>query len=161
MAERVLHELPVLAEWMPAALGPEPAPDWTALAVRAREAGVLPLRRPASWPPDTSLVLHAATFSKQLGKTVAFCLAAFRQAFTAGRDLGAEQTTLIAGAAAEMHPRAILRAPSLAGVRRDLAARTQEARALGIGPGPALVLPDGSVHEGPVCLETAAASLRP
>jgi len=159
VAERVLRELPVLAEWMPAALGPDPAPDWTALSARAREAGTLPLRSPASWPPDTSLVLHAATFSKQLGKTVAFCLAAFRQAFTAGRDLGAEETTLIAGAAAEMHPRAILRAAGLAGVRRDLAARTQEARELGIGQGPALVLVDGTVHAGPDCLEAAAAIL--
>ncbi|MGI8622117.1 MAG: hypothetical protein ACR2NB_01210, partial [Solirubrobacteraceae bacterium] len=148
-----------LAEWMPAALGPDRAPDWAALAVRAREAGTLPLRYPASWPPDTSLVLHAATFSKQLGKTVAFCLAAFRQAFTAGRDLGTEETTLIAGAAAEMHPRAILRAAGLAGVRRNLAARTTEARELGIGHGPALLLTDGTVHSGPDCLESAVSAL--
>lgn len=159
MAERVLRELPVLAEWRPAALGSDPAPDWDAVGRGARAAGALPLRVPTAWPPDTSLVLHAATFAKQLGKTVAFCLAAFRQAFTAGRDLGAEETTLIAGAAAEIHPRAVLRAVALTGVRRDLAARTEEALGLGIGRGPALVLTDGTVHAGPDCLEAAAAAL--
>lgn len=159
MAERILRELPVLAEWMPAALGPDPAPDWNALAARALQAEALPLRAPVRWPPDTTLAMHAATFAKQLGKTVAFCLAAFRQAYTAGRDLGAEETTLIAGAAAEMHPRAILRAASLAGVRRDLRVHTEQARAAGIRRGPALVLLDGSVHAGPDCLESAVSVL--
>jgi 2-hydroxychromene-2-carboxylate isomerase len=159
VAERVLRELPVLAEWTPAALGAQPDPDWDDVAARARAAGALPLRPPAAWPPDPAFALHAATFAKQLGKTVAFVQAVFRQAFTGGRDLGAPETALIAGAAAEMHPRAVLRAVGLAGVRRDLTQRTAEAREHGIGTGPALVLLDGSVHEGPGCLESAAGAL--
>ena len=46
----------------------------------------------------------AATYAKQFGRAVAFSLAAFRQAFAGGRDLGDEITVLIAAAACEMHP---------------------------------------------------------
>ena len=52
----------------------------------------------------------AATYAKQVGRTVAFSLAAFRQAFAGGRDLGDTDTVLIAAAACEMHPAAVLRA---------------------------------------------------
>ena len=46
----------------------------------------------------------AATYAKHIGRAVAFSLAAFRQAFAGGRDLGDEGTVLIAAAACEMHP---------------------------------------------------------
>lgn len=159
MAERILRELPVLAEWMPVEFGAEADPDWEHVRARAAAAGTLPLRAPASWPPDTARAMRAASFAKGLGKTVAFSLAAFRQAYSAGRDLGEDETVLIAGAAAEMHPRAVLQAIGLAGTRRELGRRTAEARALGVDRVPALVLLDGTVHAGPQCLEAAAAAL--
>ncbi len=40
---------------------------------------------------------------------MAFSLAAFRQAFAGGRDLEQEGTVLIAAAACEMHPAAVLK----------------------------------------------------
>ena len=56
----------------------------------------------------------AATYAKRIGRAVAFSLAAFRQAFAGGRDLGDEDTVLIAGAACEMHPTALLKGIELA-----------------------------------------------
>ena len=55
-----------------------------------------------------------ATYAKRGGKAVAYSLAAFRQAFAGGRDLGDEGTVLIAAAACEMHPRAVLKAVAAA-----------------------------------------------
>ncbi len=63
-----------------------------------------PLRWPERWPPDTRTAMLAATYAKQIGRAVAFSLAAFRQAFAGGRDLGDTDTVLIAAAACEMHP---------------------------------------------------------
>ncbi len=63
----------------------------------AVELGLQPLRWPANWPPDTAIAMLAATYAKQIGRAVAFSLAAFRQAFAGGRDLGDEDTVLIAG----------------------------------------------------------------
>ena len=54
--------------------------------------------------------MRAATFAKQTGRTVSFALAAFRQAFAAGRDLSDPDNVLIAAAACELHPRAVLKA---------------------------------------------------
>ena len=64
--------------------------------------------------------MHAATYAKQIGRTVPFALAAFRQAFAGGRALDAD-TVLIAAAACEMHPAAVLKAIDLRSVRDELA----------------------------------------
>ena len=52
--------------------------------------------------------MRAATFAKQTGRTVSFALAAFRQAFAAGRDLTDPDNVVIAAAACELHPNAVL-----------------------------------------------------
>ena len=62
----------------------------------------------------------AATYAKRVGRAVAFSLAAFRQAFAGGRDLGDENTVLIAAAACEMHPTALLKGIGLRSVREAL-----------------------------------------
>ena len=49
--------------------------------------------------------MRAATYAKQIGRTVAFALAAFRQAFAGGRALAEPDNVVIAAAACEMHPR--------------------------------------------------------
>src|SRR5437868_3005466 len=107
VAERILRELPVLAEWVPVALGADPDPDWAEVERRAAAGGALPLVRPAAWPPDTARAMAALTYARMLGKTVAFALALFRHGYAAGRPLDAEDTVLLAGAAAEGHPRAL------------------------------------------------------
>jgi 2-hydroxychromene-2-carboxylate isomerase len=155
VAERILHALPELAEWVPAALGPDPDPDWDDVAARAAALGLLTPRRPVSWPPDSGLALRALTYTRGLGKTVAFGQALMRQAYAAGRDLGDPDTVVIAGAAAEIHPRALLAGADTAGVARTLAEATAAARAAGVHTGPAVVWPDGHVLAGADCVAVA------
>ena len=73
-----------------------------------------------------------ATYAKQTGRVVAYSMAAFRQAFAAGRDLGERDTVLIAAAAAEMHPAAVIKAAELRGTRRRLDEATAAAAAAGV-----------------------------
>ena len=54
--------------------------------------GLPPLAWPEPWPGNTLFAMRAATFAKQIGRTVSFALAAFRQAFAAGRDLPSPTT---------------------------------------------------------------------
>ena len=59
--------------------------------------------------------MRVATYARQIGRVVAFAQAAFRQAFAGGRSLADEDSVLIAAAACEMHPAAVLqgREPAL------------------------------------------------
>jgi 2-hydroxychromene-2-carboxylate isomerase len=129
-AEQVMSALPAVPEWEPvlgAKLLPEglPALDAAgrrAIEQRAAQLGLQPLRWPPQLPPDTAQAMRAAAYAKRIGRAVAFSLAAFRQAFAGGRDLGDENTVLIAAAACEMHPAALLRAIALRSVGEALAA---------------------------------------
>jgi 2-hydroxychromene-2-carboxylate isomerase len=80
----------------------------------------------------------AATYAKRVGRAVAFSLAAFRQAFAAGRDLGDVNTVLLAAAACEMHPAAVLKGIELRSVRAALEAATMRAQSAGIDTLPAV-----------------------
>jgi 2-hydroxychromene-2-carboxylate isomerase len=155
VSEAILQALPAVAEWVPVHLGADPAPDWGDVEARAAAAGALPLRRPGAWPPDTALAMRALTYARMLGKTVAFAQALFRQAYTGGRALDDEATVLLAGAAAEVHPRALLASVGQRGTRRSADATAAAARAAGVEALPALILPDGEVLSGPDCLEAA------
>ena len=53
----------------------------------AAEQGLQPLRWPDPFPFDSHLAMLVATYAKRIGRTVAFALAAFRQAFAGGRAL--------------------------------------------------------------------------
>ena len=77
------------------------------IEARARRYELQPVRWPEPFPSDTEWALLAATYAKQIGRAVAFSLAAFRQAFAGGRDLGERDSVLIAAAACEMHPAAV------------------------------------------------------
>ena len=85
-------------------------------------------------------------------------LTAFRQAFAAGRDLSTPDGVVIAAAACEMHPTAVLRSAETRGVREALAAATEEARAAGATRVPALRVGDEVFH-GDEGLEAAAQAL--
>jgi 2-hydroxychromene-2-carboxylate isomerase len=169
-AERVMADLPVVPEWVPilaAGLGSRPPGSAGSAAAEERRAAVerraeaqhvQPLCWPAEWPPDdTRVAMVGATYAKQIGRAVAFALAAFRQAFAGGRALDAD-TVVIAAAACEMHPRAVLQALGRRSVAAALDAATAEAAAAGVTQVPAIAF-DGRVFEGEDAVEQAAAAL--
>ena len=162
LGERVMGELAVVPEWEPvlgAQLGlVEPAPDADRLVRAIAEQGLQPLRLPALWPPDTERAMLAATFAKHIGRAVAFSLAAFRQAFAGGRDLGDEGTVLIAAAACEMHPTALLKGMGLRSVTAGLHGAGERARAAGVDALPAIQVGD-EVFCGEHVLDGATAAL--
>jgi 2-hydroxychromene-2-carboxylate isomerase len=162
VAERSLSELPVTPEWEPtlgAQLGwvpPRPDPDELAAAVA--DQGLQPLRLPERWPVDAELAMLAATYAKGVGRAVAFSLAAFRQAFAGGRDLGDEGTVLIAAAACEMHPTAVLKGVGLRSVKLTLHGAGERLAAAGARSLPAIGVGE-EVFAGADCLERAGAAL--
>jgi 2-hydroxychromene-2-carboxylate isomerase len=151
LAERIMAELPVVPEWEPvlgADLGlREPEPDRAALERIACEHGMQPLRWPRSWPPDAAMATLAATYAKQIGRAVAFSLACFRQAFAGGRDLGDENTVLIAAAACEMHPAAVLKGIATRAVTESLSRAGERARAAGVDRLPAIAVGERTFAE--------------
>jgi 2-hydroxychromene-2-carboxylate isomerase len=160
LAERIMAELPVAPEWEPvlgADLGlRERETDRAALERIARERGMQPLRWPRSWPPDAAMATLAATYAKQIGRAVAFSLACFRQAFAGGRDLGDESTVLIAAAACEMHPAAVLKGIGTRAVTESLARAGERARAAGVDRLPAIAVGErtfGEIGEAARALE--------
>ena len=162
VAERIMSELPIVPEWQPvhgAALGyVPPAPDAVALERTLAEHGLMPLRLPATWPPDSELAMRVATYAKGGGRAVAFSLAAFRQVFAGGRDLGDEGTVLLAAAACEMHPTAVLKGAGLRSVHASLARAAERAHQARVARLPAIVVGD-EVFAGHDALERATVAL--
>jgi 2-hydroxychromene-2-carboxylate isomerase len=158
-AERVLQVMPVATEWIPVALGgPAADPDWDALTATAAARGLQALRRPAGFPFDAAFANRTATYAKQIGRAVAFALAAFRQAYAGGHDLSVPDNVLIAASACEMHPAAILRAVETRSVGDALLRATALAAERGVRSTPA-VWTGTSVHHGDAGLQDAAAAL--
>ena len=165
-AERVNHELPVVPAWVPVRLhatteSAPRAPSETQLvdlARRARAQG-LPVPRLADpWPADLDLSLRTATFAAASGRVVAFSLAALRQAFAAGRDLSNVDNVLIAAAACELHPRAVLKGVESRSVEERLRAASARAKAGGALALPALLV-EGRAFTGASALEDASAAI--
>src|SRR3954449_8308920 len=103
---------------------------------RVAAHGLQPLRWPDPFPADTEWAMLVATYAKQIGRAVAFSLAAFRQAFAGGRDLGDPDSVMLAAAACERHPAAIEKGAGLASIRRRLDEATAAAAAAGGIHGP-------------------------
>jgi 2-hydroxychromene-2-carboxylate isomerase len=155
-AERALRVLPGPCEWQPIQASRLPhAESFEAyrcandeqifreeIARRARIHGLQPIRWPTAFPFQSDLAMLAATYAKRIGRTVAFALAAFRQAFAAGRDLGVEENVLIAAAACEIHPTALIKAIGSRGVRDELDRATAAALELGVIDVPAVRVGD-------------------
>jgi 2-hydroxychromene-2-carboxylate isomerase len=120
--------------------GPGRAEGIAEVERRAAEYGLPPLVWPDPWPGNTLFAMRTATFAKQTGRTVSFALAAFRQAFAAGRDLTEPDNVLIAAAACELHPRAVEVAAGTDGVKSALRAATEEAGDIGVFGVPSLVV---------------------
>jgi 2-hydroxychromene-2-carboxylate isomerase len=102
----------------------------------------------------------AATFARETGRATAFSLAAMRQAFAGGRDLSEVDNVLIAAAACELHPRAVLKALESRATGKALAAATDAARLAGVLEPPALRVGE-RLFSGPGALADAAAAGKP
>ena len=124
---------------------------------RARDLSLAPLVWPEPWPGNMLFAMRVATFAKQTGRTVSFALAAFRQAFAAGRDLSEHDNVLIAAAACELHPNAVSKAAGTEGVKNALREATDEAAELGVIGVPSLRVGD-EVFWGDDRLEEAVAA---
>jgi len=171
-AERVVGVLGVVPEFVPVELAGLAAGDvgpfrcaeevdahFEDLRRRAQAYGLLDVRPPALFPPaDSRFAMLAATYAKQIGKVVAFSLAAFRQAYAAGRDLSERDTIVLAGAAAEIHPVALAKGAELRGTAERLRAATAGAAEAGVLDVPA-VIAAGRVFHGEAELVLAAEAL--
>ena len=171
-AERIHEVLPVTPVWQPILLGgiwqqsgggswavTEKRADGIAeVERRAAERGLMPIRWPDPWPANSLYAMRAATFAQQIGRTVAFSLAAFRQAFAGGRDLSDPEGVMLAAAACEMHPAAVEKGARLASIARRLDDATAAAAAAGVIDVPAVRVGERVFH-GDRELEAAAATL--
>jgi 2-hydroxychromene-2-carboxylate isomerase len=137
------------------ALTPERDAGIAEVERRASLYGLPPIRWPDPFPGNTLMAMRAATYAKQTGRTVAFALAAFRQAFAAGRDLSDPENVLVAAAACELHPNAVLKAVETTAVKEELREATERAGDIAVKGVPSLVT-DGSVFWGDDRLEDAA-----
>lgn len=171
-AEQVLHVLPGPAEWQPV-LARELGAGSGSFAVRcedegtvlrenverqARALGLQPLLWPADFPFDSEPAMLVATYAKSIGRTVPFAQAAFRQAFAGGRSLAAMDNVLVAAAACEMHPKAVLAGAHLASVRAELGRATEQAVAAGVSDVPAVRIGE-RVFVGERAVQDAAAHM--
>jgi 2-hydroxychromene-2-carboxylate isomerase len=171
-AERIHHVLPVTPIWQPILLGgiwqQTGGRSWATtekrdeemreIEERAARYGLLPVKWPAGWPGNSLKAMRAAIFAQQAGRTVAFALAAFRQAFAGGKDLSDVDNVLIAAAACELHPNAVLKGIETRSTKDRLRAATQEAYDRGVRGVPSVVVGD-RVFWGDDRLEAAATVL--
>lgn len=155
VAERALHAVGEVPEWIPVSFGSpafrceeEIASYREDVERRAAALGVLPVRWPRSFPAcELKWATLAATYAKGIGRGVAFSLAALRQGFAAGRDLSLIDNVLLAAAACEMHPHAVIKGVELASTARALEEAHQRAAADGVERVPAIWV-DGQVLDG-------------
>ena len=171
-AERALVVLPAPCEWQPILTSLLPHAETFAayrceqedfsmresLERRAAALALQPVVWPDPFPYDSEFAMLVATFAKRIGKTVAFALAAFRQAFAGGHALSEPDNVLIAAAACEIHPRAVLKATATRGLRAELERASSSALALGVSDVPAVRVGE-RVLVGERALEQAGALL--
>ena len=171
-AERVNSVLPVVPVWQPILLGgvfkATGRSSWgqgedrddgmTEVERRAAGYGLPAIRWPDPWPGDMLTAMRAAIFAQDAGRAVSYSLAAFRQAFAAGRDLSEPDNVLLAAAAAELHPRAVLKAVESQAVKGRLRAQTEAAVERGVTGVPTVAVGD-KLFWGDDRLEDAAAAL--
>jgi 2-hydroxychromene-2-carboxylate isomerase len=171
-AERIHRVLPVVPVWQPILLGGiwketggrsgattgKRAQGMADVERRAAKYGLMPVRWPAGWPNSTLSAMRAAIFAQQTGRAVAFSLAAFRQAFAAGRDLSDVDNVLIAAAACELHPNAVLKGIEMRSTKDRLREATREAYERGVRGVPTIAI-GGELFWGDDRLEQAAAAV--
>jgi 2-hydroxychromene-2-carboxylate isomerase len=174
-AERIHELLPEPPVWQPIAfafilrhdertpwsMGPEKEAGMREIERRAAERGLPEPRWPDGWPEATYSIpaMRAATFAAEIGRAAAFALAAFRQQFNAGRGLSEVDNVLLAGAACELHPKALLAALERDAIKERLREATDDAIARGV-PGVPTVRVGDELFWGDDRLDDAAAAVR-
>jgi 2-hydroxychromene-2-carboxylate isomerase len=128
---------------------------------RARERGLPEVVFPKGWPVDNYSLnpTRAAVYAKESGRVVSFSLACFRQVFAAGRDMSDVDNVLIAAAACELHPNAVLKGIETDSVKDKLRAATEEALSRGLVGIPTVAVGD-QLFWGDDRLEEAVAASR-
>jgi 2-hydroxychromene-2-carboxylate isomerase len=171
-AERLTQVLPQMPVWQPILLGgiwkETGGQSWTAtdrreegmaeIERRAASYELMPIRWPEGWPNNTLNAMRVAVWAQQIGRTVAFSLAAFRQAFAGGRDLSNIDYVLMAAAACELHPIAVQKAIETQSVKDRLREVTREAYERGVRGVPTVAVGD-ELFWGDDRLEEAAAAM--
>jgi 2-hydroxychromene-2-carboxylate isomerase len=111
---------------------------------RADERRLPEVVYPEGWPVDNYSLkpVRAAIYAKESGRVVSFSLACFRQVFAAGKDMSDVDNILIAAAACELHPNAVLKGIETQSVKDKLRAATDEALALGLVGVPTVAVGD-------------------
>jgi 2-hydroxychromene-2-carboxylate isomerase len=159
-AERVLPTLGGPAEWRPVRLlGEQHDIQREEIERRARQLGLQPIRWPEPFPFDSSLAMRVATYAASIGRAVPFAQAAFRQAFAGGHSLEDPDFVLIAAAACEMHPTAVLRGAEMRSIAERLEAATTAALEAGVSEVPAVLVGE-HVFAGEDALARAAERMR-
>jgi 2-hydroxychromene-2-carboxylate isomerase len=174
-AERIHEVLPEPPVWQPIAfafilrqdertpwsMGPGKEDGMAEIERRAAERGLPAVRWPEGWPRETYSIpaMRAAIFAAEIGRAAAFALAAFRQQFNAGRGLNEVDNVLLAGAACELHPNALLPALERDSVKQRLKDATEDAIARGV-PGVPTVRVGDELFWGDDHLDDAAAAVR-
>jgi len=136
--------------------------DFDEIQRRAGERGLPKVVYPEGWPVDDYSLnpIRAATYAKESGRVVSFSLAAFRQVFAAGRSMKDMDNVLIAAAACELHPNALLKGVETKSVKERLRAATDEAIELGLKGIPTVAVGD-RLFWGDDRLEEAIAAASP
>jgi 2-hydroxychromene-2-carboxylate isomerase len=113
--------------------GPNPG-DLAEVQRRADERGLPEVLYPEGWPVANYSLnpIRAAIYAKESGRVVSFSLACFRQVFAAGRDMSDVDNVLVAAAACELHPNAVMKGIETKSVKDKLRAATDRALALGV-----------------------------
>jgi 2-hydroxychromene-2-carboxylate isomerase len=111
---------------------------------RADERGLPKVVYPEGWPIENYSLnpVRAAIYAKESGKVVSFTLACFRQVFAAGRDMSDVDNVLLAAAACELHPNAVLKGIETKSVKERLRAATDEAIERGVEGIPTVAIGD-------------------
>jgi 2-hydroxychromene-2-carboxylate isomerase len=171
-AERLTRVLPEMPVWQPILLGgiwkETGGQSWAVterreegiaeVERRAAEYELMPIRWPEGWPNNTLKAMRVAVWAQQIGRTVAFSLAAFRQAFAGGKDLSDIDYVLMAAAACELHPNAVLKAIETQSVKDRLREVTSQAYKRGVRGVPTIAVGD-ELFWGDDRLEAAAAAI--
>jgi 2-hydroxychromene-2-carboxylate isomerase len=118
--------------------------DFAEIQRRASERGLPEVVYPDGWPIDNYSLnpVRAAIYAKESGRVVSFSLAAFRQVFAAGRSLKEVENVLIAAAACELHPNAVLKGIETASVKARLQEATDQAIERGVEGVPTVAVGD-------------------
>ena len=171
-AERLTQVLPEMPVWQPILLGgiwkETGGQSWAVTDARdqgmvdverrAAKYDLMPIRWPEGWPNNTLKAMRVAVWAQQIGRTVAFSLAAFRQAFAGGKDLSDVDYVLMAAAACELHPNAVLKAIETQSVKDRLREVTSAAYERGVRGVPTIAVGD-ELFWGDDRLEEAGAAI--